>query len=351
MPTTPPELPELHAAAHRLPFDLGGPFVRLGNNAIFTPGPHHGLTSSDEGSTWEKRPYFEYGENEQEYKVSRERAIVRTSQGTLLASFMNLNERRWLWRNELKDALPGTRLPHYVMRSLDDGQAWEKPIMLHQDWTGDVRDMIVTRSGRIVVTSMRLLHGPGRHSVLTYTSDDEGQTWTNSNVIDLGDCGHHGGATESTVVELNDGRLLLLIRTNLMQFWQATSEDQGSSWRSLGPSGIAASSAPGLLTRLASGRLMLAWNRPYPEGKDSYPMRGGDGLWSAMPVSNHRGEMSIAFSDDDAATWSSPVVLARTPDGNIAYPRVFEVEPGRIWLTTMFGGLRTVFHEQDLLNA
>src|SRR5690606_22313008 len=105
----------------------------------------------------------DYSHKDQEYKVSRERAMVRTPNGTLLVSYMNLNERLWLWRNELKDALPDTRLPHYVMRSMDDGQSWEKPIMLHQDWTGDVRDMIVTRGGRIVLTSMRLLHRPGRH--------------------------------------------------------------------------------------------------------------------------------------------------------------------------------------------
>ncbi len=350
-PASDKTLPQLHAKAQALPFDLGGPFVRLGNNDIFTADSHQSLTSSDEGKTWNARPYFDYPANGQEYKVSRERAIVRTGEGTLIVSYMNLNERRWLWRDELKDTLPGNRLPHYVMRSSDDGQSWQQPLMLHEDWTGDVRDMKVLKSGRVVLTSMRLLHGPGRHSVLTYTSDDDGQNWAPSNVIDLGDCGHHGGATESTVIERNDGTLLLIIRTNLMEFWQAISEDQGSSWRSIGPSGIPASSAPGLLTRLQSGRIMLAWNRPYPEGKDSYPMRGGDGLWSAMPVSNHRGEMSLAFSDDDGKTWSDPVVVAWTPDGNIAYPRVFEIEPGRIWLTTMFGNLRCVFDEKDMVTG
>lgn len=343
--------PTLHAIAKALPFDLGGPFVRLGDNRVFTVGPSAGQFSNDEGATWQENSYASGSETDKEVKVSQERAIVRTAKGSLITSFMNLNEKVWGWKDELKDTLPGTRLPHYVMRSEDDGETWDAPIKLHDDWTGDVRDMIVTKSGRVVVTSMRLLHNPGRHSVLTYTSDDEGKSWTASNVIDFGDCGHHGGATESTVIELKDGRLMLYIRTNLMQFWKAISEDQGSSWRILNPSGVPASSAPGLLTRLQSGRIMLAWNRPYPEGETSYPMRGGDGLWSAYPVSNHRGEMSLAFSDDECESWSKPLVIAHTPDGNIAYPRVFEVEPGRIWLTTMFGALRCEFNEQDAVNA
>ena len=47
----------------------------------------------------------------------------------------------------------------------------------------------------------------------------------------------------------------MLIRTNYDQFWTAYSSDKGRIWRDIRPSGIEASSAPGFLLRLKSGRL------------------------------------------------------------------------------------------------
>jgi hypothetical protein len=34
--------------------------------------------------------------------------------------------------------------------------------------------MIQTRKGRVILTAMKLLNNPGRHSVLTYVTDDNG---------------------------------------------------------------------------------------------------------------------------------------------------------------------------------
>jgi hypothetical protein len=201
--------------------------------------------------------------------------------------------------------------------------------------------------GRVIFTSMKLGHNPGRHTVLTYCSDDQGQTWTPSNVIDLGGAGDHGGVTEATIEELKDGRLLMLLRSNWMRFWQAESTDGGLHWHPFGPSPIPASCAPGTLYRLRSGRIALLWNRPFPEGQHTFPMTGGDRLWSETPVSNHRGELSIAFSADECRTWSQPVVIARKPGAWLSYPFVFEAAPGEMWITTMQGGVRLKLREDD----
>lgn len=336
----------IHPEAKPLPTDMMGPFVHLPDGGILAVEGNTVCQSADGGKTWETRPF---PLDTDEFEVSNERALIRTREGTVILACMNMAERVWKWNSEIHDADPGTTLPTYAVRSTDDGKTWEKPIKLHDEWSGCVRNMIQTREGRVVFTAMRLLNKPGRHSVLTYSSTDEGVTWKPSNVIDLGGNGHHGGATEATAVELNDGRLWKLIRTNLGVFWQAYSTD-GVYWREMGPTDIEASSAPGQLTRLASGRIMLLWNRPYPEGTDEYPLRGGDGEWSETPVSNHRGELSVAFSEDEGATWSAPIVLARNPGASLAYPYVFERVPGEIWLTTMQGGVRIQFRESDLIR-
>ncbi|MFH1920422.1 MAG: exo-alpha-sialidase [Planctomycetota bacterium] len=147
------------------------------------------------------------------------------------------------------------------------------------------------------------------------------------------------------------GRLWKLIRTNWKVFWQAFSEDGGLSWQTIGPSAIDASSAPGLLTRLESGRLLLVWNRYFPEGKNDFPLSGGDNQWSEVPVSNHRLELSIMFSEDDGKTWSAPAVIARIKKGSLAYPYVFEARAGELWITTMQGGLRVKLHERDFVGG
>jgi sialidase-1 len=203
---------------------------------------------------------------------------------------------------------------------------------------------------------------PLRHAVLTYTSEDQGKTWIRSNIVDLGGAGNHGGLTEATLEELTDGRLMKLIRTNWGEFWRAESKDNGRYWHPMGPSGIPASSTPGILKRLESGRLMLIWNQPKPEGAESYRMVGGDNIWSSVPTSNHRSELSLAFSEDDGKTWSDPVIIARIetggyrgrhrymPNHEISYPLVFEASPGEIWVTSWRGPLRAKFHEKDFVG-
>ena len=338
----------------RLPTDMLGPFVRTAEGKVLAIHSDATFVSSDDGQTWSKpRPLT--GASEKHIKVSNERAMMRTKAGTIIAAYMNLNERNWTWSNELHDA-PEARLPTWVMRSEDDGATWNHVQKLHDDWSGAVRDMIQTKDGRIVFTAMKMLHDPGRHAVLTYWSKDDGRTWKASNLIDLGGTGHHGGVTEPTLTELPDGRLWMLIRTNWGEFWSAYSHDGGRFWRVIQPSGIAASSAPGLLKRLQSGRLMLVWNRPFPAGKTVWPLTGGDGLWSETPVSNHRDELSLALSDDNGKSWSDPIVIARsrTPTDAkhnrwIAYPYVFQLPSGEIWITTMQGGLRIRLQESDFV--
>lgn len=337
---------EIHALATELPGFKMGPFVRLGDGRVLSVDGTNCLTSADEGKTWTADPLFA---DPSQYEVRPERALIRTSKGVVILAFMNDREKHWTWQDKLGDA-PGAVLPTYAMRSTDDGRTWETPQKLHDDWSGCVRNMLETKSGRVVFTAMKMLHNPGRHAVLTYGSDDQGKTWKASNVIDLGGAGHHGGVSEATTIELKDGRLIKFIRTNWERFWLAESKDGGLHWHPLGPTDVPASSAPGLLERLQSSRIILIWNRPFPEGKDTYPLRGGDRIWSATPVSNHRGELSIAFSEDECKTWSRPVVIARKPGASLAYPYLFEAAPGELWLTTMQGGVRLKFREKDFLD-
>ena len=325
-----------------------GLFIRLADNSLLTITGNQTYLSKDEGNTWSP---FSLIADTAKFDISAG-SLIRTSHNVIILSFVNLKEKaNWNWRKDIHDS-PGCILPTYAVRSIDGGKTWQDLQKLHDDWTGANRDMIETSDGSIVFTSMIMRHNPGHHTVLTYTSKDEGKTWAASNIIDLGGTGNHSGVMESTLAQLKDGRLWMLLRTNWGNFWQTFSDDDGLTWKEIGPTDIDASSSPGLLRRLQSGRLVLVWNRLFPEGKKEYPLRGGDGNLAEVPASWQREELSVMFSDDDGKTWSKPTVIARVTkkDTQLSYPSIFEAKPGKLWITTRFQGDLTIkLFEKDFL--
>ncbi len=345
----------IHPKSEEIPYLKTGPFVRLDDGGLLTIEKNRSCISYDEGKTWKEYSIFE---DSARFDIRIERVLFKSSSGAIILAFANDKEKaNWKWDNDIADS-PGATIPTYAVRSLDGGKTWRDLQKLHDEWTGANRDIIETKEGNIIFTSMMMRHNPGHHTVLTYTSKNNGLNWIRSNVIDLGGVGHHSGVTESTLEQLRDGRIWMLMRTNWGVFWEAYSDNQGLLWKNFRPTKIDASSAPGLLTRLKSGRLMLVWNRANPEGKTSYPFTGGDGISTEVPHSNHRGELSVMFSDDDAKTWSKPVVIARVNEKskgrNLSYPRVFEARPGEIWISTTYaafaGYLSLKFMEKDFVS-
>jgi sialidase-1 len=328
---------------------LMGPFISLPHGEILTIDGTKSLISKDQGKTWNGYSIFA---DPDKFSIRKERALIRTRKGVIILAFVNEKERaNWNWQNDISDS-PGAILPTYAVRSLDGGKTWQNVQKLHEDWTGAIRDMIETKDGSIVFTSMMMRHNPGHHATVTYTSKNQGKTWMRSNIIDLGGIGHHSGVIESTLTQLKNGRLWMLLRTNWGKLWETFSDDEGLTWKEFKPTKIDASSAPAMLKRLKSGRLVLVWNRFYPEGKHQYPLRGGDGIWSEVPVSNQREELSIMFSNDDGKSWSPPKVISKItkPGTQISYPYLFEAKPGELWITTMFGDLRIKLNEKDFID-
>ncbi len=333
-----------HPLAKPLPTLKMGPFIRLANQDILTVHETEVLTSPDEGKTWISWPLFKEGQN---FKVSRERAILRTRKGTLVLVFLNLAELKWGWDSEKNQPIDGIQANVWVARSFDEGKTWPELQLVQKGYCGAVRDMIQTRGGNLVFVAQDMVPKLARSITQMYVSRDDGATWQASNMLDLGGRGHHDGAIEGTVEELKDGRLWLLVRTNLDRFWDAFSEDGGLTWRVFRPSQIVASSSPGMLKRLKSGRLVLIWNQLYPEGQSSYERRGG--LWSNPAGSWNREELSIAFSDDEGRSWSKPVVFTKEERKWLSYPYLFEASPGNLWVTTMQGEVRLQLREGDFL--
>ncbi len=326
-----------------------GPYVRLEDGSILTVQGTKSYISKDEAKTWSE----EYSIFETDKYQILSPVLIRTRKGVIILAFSNGKEKaNWNWQKDTHDS-PGATLPTYAVRSLDGGRTWQDIQRLHTEWTGMIRDIVETKEGNVVFTSMKMAHNPGHHTVLTYTSNDSGKSWLPSNVIDLGGIGHHSGVFESTLVQLRNGYLWMILRTNWGNFWQTFSNDEGLTWKDIGPTNIDASSSPGIIKRLKSGRLVLVWNRLFPEGKNEYPLSPADNNVADLPTNWQRGEVSIMFSDNEGSTWTKPVVIARAHDDKkkwMSYPFIFEAQPGELWITMLQADLRIKLHEKDFIK-
>ena len=357
-----------------LPPGIAGPFVEMADGSLMTVDGNATRVSQDNGSSWsDPRPIYEGpkpgipGVSSPFLDEIGDRMgwlVLRTHDGTLVLLYIDRSTHLFAWDDSTGKPVANLRADVWAIRSLDKGQTWVDRQMIMEGYCGALITMIQTKSGKVVVPVQQMMYDPGRSGTQTFVSADDGKTWKRSNIIDLGGHGHHDGGFEATLAELGDGRLLMLIRTPLDQFWQALSTDEGLSWRVIRPTGIDASNAPGYLARLASGRLVFVWNWLYPQGENGYVRSSGQS--TQVMSSHHREELSIAFSEDDSSTWNEPVVLAVQKRGSpplvldarrkvnmdgLSYPWVYERRPGELWVTSRFQGhLRVSINEEDFAS-
>ena len=329
--------PLLHPKAAPLPFTHQGPFVPTADGGVLCMDAKNALRSSDEGGTWAATALFA---EPTKFSVSDERALLRTREGVLISAWMNGAERKqpkgWRWGDKdvnWRDFV----LPTYTCRSSDDGRTWETPVKLSEPWCGCIHSLIQMRSGRIVLVGQEIIP-QWRHATVMFVSDDLGRTWQRGDTLDYGIGAHdHAGSIEGSVIERKDGTLYLLLRTESGYLWEATSRD-GLKWDGLKQSQIKSVTCCPQLARLADGRIALLWNAPPRHAPSS---------------GSSRAELSLAFSDDEARTWSKPVIVAAdyASGGRVSYPYLFERKPGELWITTMQGGLRMKINVADLAGG
>ncbi len=137
-----------------------------------------------------------------------------------------------------------------------------------------------------------------------FVSRDKGATWTRRGGVAVPETQFD----EHMFVELDDGRLWMLVRTNY-GIAETFSTDQGATWSEPKPSSIQNPSARFHLRRLASGRTLLVKNGPLDQ-------RTG------------RVRMTAHLSEDEGRTWKGSLMLDERE--GVSYPDGFQAPDGSI---------------------
>ena len=181
--------------------------------------------------------------------------------------------------------------------SPDEARTWTpaRQLLAHDDVFYVMNDRLIQlRSGRLLVpVSHKLGQWEGDiDENLCVLSDDAGANWRFSRGRLKLD--HSRGLAEPAVVELPDGRLLLLARTGAGSHHAAWSDDGGETWTAPQPTSLTAACSPLTLHRLPDGRVIVFYNHAEPLSDAAF-----------FP----RNPLAYAVSADGGRHWSAPVVI------------------------------------------
>ncbi len=195
----------------------------------------------------------------------------------------------------------------HMRRSSDDGETWSDAICCvpNPGYYVTNNDRVVRLScGRLIVpTALRKFQTEehvkrngldARGTVFFFYSDDDGQSWHEANHAAMIPAPlSKSGLQEPLVVELNNGSLWSLSRTDMGRQYEIKSFDRGMSWSQPVPSQFTSPQSPISMKRIPNnGHLLAIWN-PIP----NYQTRSFD------PFSAGRVPLVGAISRDEGVTW------------------------------------------------
>jgi sialidase-1 len=280
-----------------------------------------GRISRDRGRTWGE-PFV------------MQKHVARLA--TLQPSLLRLKNGEILFGYDVMNRYEGTELrlydgKYYVRRSSDEGKTWSDPVCAtpHAGYhTVNPDRVIQLSSGRIVVPAewtREIGGGEAGHMVsLCYWTDD-GYTWVRGkNYVDVGST-----TEEPSIVELKDGRLLMVFRNRNGYVGRAYSSDQGDTWTDVGYMSLPSPLAPQTIKRIPkTGDLLLLWlnnaDAPGAARKEQQPiLQIGEIRRSSGAV---RAPLAAAISRDEGQTWEHIRNLTSDPKGDYGYAGVAFVD-------------------------
>jgi sialidase-1 len=201
----------------------------------------------------------------------------------------------------------GTDCEPYVRFSNDEAVTWSEPLSCITDKNGYFclhnNHVIQLKNGRVVfaVSEESEFYSD---RLWGYYSDDNGHTWKSSSMVPNPDSVL---VQEPAVIELKNGDILMVIRTDARAQYISYSKDRGETWSPCEKSTINSPVAPASIARIPStGDLLLVWD---DNGIDS-----------------KRTPLNIAVSKDEAKTWTNIKSIENDPEGRFCYTAIHVID-------------------------
>jgi len=263
-----------------------------------------GKLSRDGGRTWSDD--FLLQPNDADMNVMSS-SLLRLESGKLLLGYLRKNS--------------GDDCRVYFRLSSDEGKTWGEERLAQNSLKN--RGYHVQNNDRMIQLSTGRILSPVALNIpdwflvcFVFYSDDEGKTWHRSRRFVQRPT--MGGAGEPGVVELKDGRVMMVFRSYGGYVGRAYSNDGGVTW-SEGEmiEQLAAPQSPQTVKRIPStGDLLIVWNHNLEAPKS--------GIWQyGQPVpseaARRRLPLTSAISRDEGKTWQHLRNIEDGPSGGYAY--------------------------------
>jgi sialidase-1 len=179
-------------------------------------------------------------------------SLLRLKSGDILC-FVNI-------MNDISDGGP------WVKRSTDNGRTWSDLQRLPYRGYGNLSNdrAMQLSTGRILLPCWLSTDKLASCHAYCFYSDDDGRTWKHTALITApkGSTGRNSdpAAEEPMVVELKDGRLMMVLRVYLKSIYVSYSDDKGATWSRPRSSGIPAPGSMTTISRMPDGNILLIWN-------------------------------------------------------------------------------------------
>jgi len=260
---------------------LGWTEFYAGNGADHGPARIRGKISTDRGKTWGEK--YTLIENDGGCNVM-EVNFLRLRNGDIALLYCQKN-------SEEKDCRV------MIRTSSDEGKTFVGARQLSPEgkYTGLTNGRgLRLKSGRLLIEAWENETG------YVLMSDDEGATWREGARIKPA----AGGCWEPACVELKDGRVMMLMRTQIGGQFKSLSSDGGETWSEpVGPA-LKGTASPVSITRAPeSGYLVAVWNND--TGNET-----------------SRNPLTAAISKDEGETWESVRNIEEGPGDRWAYPAI-----------------------------
>ncbi len=214
-----------------------------------------------------------------------------------------------------------------VVRSEDNGATWsaiDEIFIPRQYVSGKQHNGIVLRDGSYLVgvawdrwpEQGMAARSEGEMDLTTgvLISKDGGKKWSLHGalhaVTERTTPGGTTGLCEPSMVELDNGEVLMILRSGAAHHYESRSTDGGVTWSTPVPSPLSGHNTPTALLRLSQNPKEIV------------------AVWNNSPLARY--PLSTALSSDGGKTWSTPRILVRTDGLQVSYPGLTQAVDGTI---------------------